>query len=179
MTDFLHKHESNFKSNLDIDMNIKLKLLLGLLSSAAMTSCYPPPQPPRSVGPLTPVADGLTPLAPNDAGLTPAQIAERDALNAAAGIQPTNPNGVGPKVINPVDSGILIPPVRSGPGTTIPIVPPSDPNKPVTFPFATPVPGKAGFVFNPYNQKKVDVRGLPSGTLVSDPRNANQKFYVP
>jgi len=172
MTDFLHKHERNFKYNLDIDMNIKLKLLLGLLSSAAMTSCYPPP-PPRSVTPLTPVVDGLTPLAPNDEGLTPAQIAERDALNAAAGIQPTNPNVVGPTMTNPT------PPVRTGPVTTIPTVPPSNPNKPVTFPFATPVPGKAGFVFNPYNQKKVDVRGLPSGTLVSDPRNANQKFYVP
>ena len=30
-------------------------------------------------------------------------------------------------------------------------------------------PGKEGFVFSPYNKKVVDVRGIPSGTLVADP----------
>jgi hypothetical protein len=31
------------------------------------------------------------------------------------------------------------------------------------------VPGKEGFVFSPYNNKVVDVRDIPSGTLVQDP----------
>jgi hypothetical protein len=36
-------------------------------------------------------------------------------------------------------------------------------------PTASKVPGKAGFVFSPHNNKVVDVRDIPSGTLVQDP----------
>ena len=44
--------------------------------------------------------------------------------------------------------------------------------------FANPVPGKEGFVFSPYNKKVIDVRGLPSGTLVQDPTYpASEKKY--
>jgi hypothetical protein len=35
--------------------------------------------------------------------------------------------------------------------------------------FATKVPGQEGFVLSPYNGKKIDVRDIPSGTLVQDP----------
>lgn len=34
---------------------------------------------------------------------------------------------------------------------------------------AAAVPGKSGFVFSPYNNKMVDVRDIPPGTLVADP----------
>ena len=34
---------------------------------------------------------------------------------------------------------------------------------------ANKVPGKDGFVFSPYNNKIVDVRDIPAGTLVQDP----------
>ncbi|WP_353566575.1 hypothetical protein [Haloferula sargassicola] len=34
---------------------------------------------------------------------------------------------------------------------------------------ATAVPGKAGFVFSPFNNKIIDVKGIPPGTLVVDP----------
>jgi hypothetical protein len=56
-------------------------------------------------------------------------------------------------------------------------------NKPADKPrgdysFANPVPGKEGFVFSPYNNKLVDVRDIPSGTLVQDPTYpASQKKY--
>lgn len=44
--------------------------------------------------------------------------------------------------------------------------------------FANPVPGKAGFVFSPFNNKLVDVRDIPSGTLVQDPTYpASEKKY--
>ncbi len=46
------------------------------------------------------------------------------------------------------------------------------------FDFAAPVPGKPGFVFSPFNQKIVDVRDIPSGTLVQDPTYpASEKKY--
>jgi outer membrane biosynthesis protein TonB len=44
--------------------------------------------------------------------------------------------------------------------------------------FASPVPGKTGFVFSPYNNKVIDVRGIPSGMLVQDPTYpASEKKY--
>ena len=61
--------------------------------------------------------------------------------------------------------------------------PPSDGSKPADpkhndFAFANKVPGKEGFVFSPYNNKVVDVRDIPSGTLVQDPTYpASEKKY--
>jgi len=47
------------------------------------------------------------------------------------------------------------------------------------FDFANKVPGKEGFVFSPYNNKVVDVRDIPSGTLVQDPTYpaAEKKYF--
>ncbi len=48
--------------------------------------------------------------------------------------------------------------------------------------FASKVPGKDGFVFSPYNNKIIDVRDMPSGTLVSDPtypESEKKYFRVP
>jgi hypothetical protein len=53
--------------------------------------------------------------------------------------------------------------------------------KPNVVKFAAPVPNKAGFVYNPYTQNQVDVRGIPSGTKVRDPHDPNPAhvFRVP
>jgi hypothetical protein len=50
-----------------------------------------------------------------------------------------------------------------------------------TYRYALQIPGKEGFVFNPFTNNPVDVRGIPSGTLVRDPQDndANHKFRVP
>ena len=54
------------------------------------------------------------------------------------------------------------------------------PQKP-TYRYAIQIPGKEGFVFNPFTNNPVDVRGIPSGTLVRDPQDPNpdHKFRVP
>lgn len=46
---------------------------------------------------------------------------------------------------------------------------------------AMPIPGKPGFVFNPWTNRPVDIRGLPSGQLIRDPNDGNEdhKFRVP
>lgn len=51
----------------------------------------------------------------------------------------------------------------------------------VVTPTAKHVPGRPGFVFNPYTQNMVDVDGIPSGTKVKDPQDSdeNHTFYVP
>ncbi len=47
--------------------------------------------------------------------------------------------------------------------------PPTVVEKRPEYKFAQNVPGKDGFVLSPYNGKVVDVRDIPSGTLVQDP----------
>jgi len=67
----------------------------------------------------------------------------------------------------------------AGPQNTTPsnTSPPSEPRR-TDYPFANKVPGKDGFVFSPYNNKVVDVRDIPSGTLVQDPTYpASEKKY--
>ena len=46
---------------------------------------------------------------------------------------------------------------------------------------AVPIPGKPGFGFNPHTNNSVDLRGLPSGTLVRDPQDPDEchKFRAP
>ncbi|MBT8036883.1 MAG: hypothetical protein KJO21_05000 [Verrucomicrobiae bacterium] len=60
----------------------------------------------------------------------------------------------------------------------LPVAP--TPNKP-QYPTAAAVPGKAGFVFNPYTHNIVDVRGIASGKLCRDPEDSDSthKFRVP
>lgn len=46
-------------------------------------------------------------------------------------------------------------------------------------PYASPVPGKPGFVYSPYDQKfLIDVRGAPPGTEINDP-NTGKPLRVP
>lgn len=57
-----------------------------------------------------------------------------------------------------------------------------NPIGPTDYPFASKVPGKSGFVFSPYNKQVVDVRDIPSGTLVQDPTyppSEKKYFRVP
>jgi hypothetical protein len=49
-------------------------------------------------------------------------------------------------------------------------------------PVARPVPGKPGMVFSPFNNKVIDVKGIPSGRLVADPTypaSEKKHFRVP
>jgi hypothetical protein len=57
---------------------------------------------------------------------------------------------------------------------------PSSATKP-KYPTASPVPGKPGFVFNPYTHNIVDVKGIASGRLCRDPEDPDpsHKFRVP
>lgn len=60
--------------------------------------------------------------------------------------------------------------------TPLPVQPPQS-----KYPTAVAVPGKPGFVFNPYTHNIVDVKGIGSGRLCRDPEDPdpNHKFRVP
>jgi hypothetical protein len=48
-----------------------------------------------------------------------------------------------------------------------------------TAPYASPVPGKPGFVYSPHDTKfLIDVRGAPPGTEINDP-NTGKPLRVP
>jgi hypothetical protein len=49
---------------------------------------------------------------------------------------------------------------------------------PGTNPVAAPVPGKPGFVFSPYSNRIIDVRGIPPGTLVAEPDQSGNRFFL-
>jgi hypothetical protein len=60
--------------------------------------------------------------------------------------------------------------------------PTQEPTRRGDYPFAVPIPGKKDLVFSPYTNKEVDVRGIPSGTLVNDPtfpQSEGKFFRVP
>ncbi len=49
-------------------------------------------------------------------------------------------------------------------------------------PVALAVPERPGFVYSPFNNRVLDVKGVPSGTLVADPQypaTEKKHFYVP
>ncbi|MFD2157378.1 hypothetical protein ACFSW8_00530 [Rubritalea tangerina] len=126
-----------------------------------MTSCYYPPYEPQK--PNQPVA----PPAPkdetviNDEGQRQLEEARQRLENNGLPSDPANGQ------LPTTD-----PNMTGGTGA---------PAGPTTYPYASKVPGKQGFVFNPYTKNQVDVRGIPSGTLVRDPYDSDKthKFRVP
>lgn len=50
-----------------------------------------------------------------------------------------------------------------------------------SYPIALAIPGKPGFVYNPYNNNPVFIKDIPSGKTVLDPQDPNKehKFKVP
>ena len=83
----------------------------------------------------------------------------------------TSPDSDDPVVRNPV------PPIFQQPVSNQQTAIPVDSAMPV----ANPVVGRPGYVFNPYNQNMVEVKGMASGTKVRDPQDPNPShiFVVP
>lgn len=165
-------------------MNKTTTLILGLLTSASMVSCYPPQQK-YPTPPTNPVTEEVPTPEDVNAGVDEQHKQELEAFQRE--------NGYLPPVLG---SGETKPPVTSGGTTTLPpknettveikptdlppVTPPVNTTvKPKSYPYARAVPGKDGFVYNPYTQSKIDVRGFASGTLVTAPGDSTQKFYVP
>ena len=94
------------------------------------------------------------------------QVAETTLTDGAAVTETTD------STIKPSESPATSP-------ATSPAVKPTTAVKKPEYSYASKVPGKEGFVFSPYNNKVVDVRDIPSGTLVQDPTYpAAEKKYV-
>jgi len=160
-------------------MKIKPLSILGAIGCSAVVSCYPP-IPPKPLPPKPPVREELKPN-PNEAGLSLEERRQLEILRAKAeGREPDLEQFGG--AIDPLKpSDKKTPETNNGLGSVVdpPKIDKPKPDVKKSWPYATAVPGKEGFVFNPYNNAQVDVRGLPSGTLVKVPGRDDQQFYVP
>lgn len=95
--------------------------------------------------------------------------------------KPTAPT---PKTTTP--ERLIPPPTPPVGGKPVPVPTPNTDTPPAPTPIskyktAVAIPGKPGFVFNPWTNLEVDVRGVPPGSLVRDPKDANtdHKFRIP
>ena len=148
-----------------------LKPLAGLLlGSFLAVSCAPlPPIDPTPIpGPVTadarPVELPSGPMTPEQAKEEERKNLERIKANEEARKRREALEAEKNERIKPVESG-----------SREPIKPQSK------YRTAMPIPGKPGFVYNPWTNRSVDVRGIPSGTLIRDPNDGDptHKFRVP
>jgi len=142
---------------------MKIRLFTGFAAALCllMASCYPYPENPQQK---------KANRAPNKTETAEqVKLKEQESLKKQQEeeLKKTQEAAGGPATQTP-------PETPSQPQTTPPPVEP----KRTDYAFANKVPGKEGFVFSPYNNKVVDVRDIPSGTLVQDPTYpASEKKY--
>ena len=143
-------------------MNFRLRTGLAAILCFSLASCYVVKDHPKNK---------KTTKAPDKVATTPDQLKlkeQEEAKKKAAEQQMKD------------QADATTTPPAENPGN---VTPPSEGPKPAEpkhndFAFANKVPGKEGFVFSPYNNKVVDVRDIPSGTLVQDPTYpASEKKY--
>ncbi|MEJ6578208.1 MAG: hypothetical protein QNL33_11145 [Akkermansiaceae bacterium] len=154
---------------------ISIKQMSGLAAvSLLFASCAP--FPPGNGGQQPPIDPKRVPVAPKV--LTPAEEANANAAAERKRIRDQKRRDAAAAAKTKVNDPTL-PNVVDG-DTTVPKPPSPTTNKP-KYRTAVKIPGKSGFVYNPWTNKAVDVRGIPSGELVRDPQDSNpdHKFRVP
>lgn len=160
---------------------ISLKNLAGLLLSGALliscTPAYPPGHNPNTparnlvLGPNQPYEKSIAQLERELAERKAEEKLRIEALERS--IEEAAQDRVArdtPPVTNPTTASDQTPSVET------------NPNRKKTYQTARKIPGKSGYVFNPWTMEPVDVRGIPSGSLVQDPNDPNKsihRFRVP
>ena len=83
----------------------------------------------------------------------------------------------------PTSSGETPPQTAPLPESVTPLTssPAIQPSRPTKYPTAVGIPGKPGFVYNPYTNRPVDTRGMPPSSLVMDPNDPDKthRFRTP
>jgi hypothetical protein len=170
-------------------MKHQLQAFMLIASVVSLTACYGPTQPPPLGGRSLDV--------PPRYGVPPQQTQFFEGVNMedpnAAAVQPPNPNApvTVENVTTPLANGTttapppvtFVPPGNTSPPTTAsstPATPPAAPSAPAEIPFATRIPGKAGFVKSPFdlNGQAIDVRDFQSGQKARCPYTG-KVFRVP
>ncbi len=143
-------------------MKSTLFLSIPLFACIALTSCYQLPDRPRRERPKEEPAAASESVTSQDQQKIQAQRDKMKAAEKKRKAASQSSNTVKKKT-----------PTESTTTTEKPA-----PKKKTDYAFANPVPGKPGFVFSPFNNSPIDVRDIPSGTLVQDPTfPASEKKY--
>jgi outer membrane biosynthesis protein TonB len=142
-------------------MNSRLITVIAALGCVLLASCYPydeskDKKPTRRHAPQT--------VTSPDQQKIQEQRNQAKATETTVPVEEPKTETVTPPVAPPTT-----PKTTSAPTKTPEPPKPQLEEKRVEHPVANKVPGKEGFVFSPYNNKVVDVRDIPSGTLVQDP----------
>lgn len=140
-------------------MNSRLCTGLAALVSVLFASCYPYTEsPPKKKSPVVPATTTTTPEQLKLKAQDELKKKEAEALAKSNTPEPSAPT-------------------TNQPSAEKQPKPATEPKR--DYAFANKVPGKEGFVFSPYNNKVVDVRDIPSGTLVRDPTysEAEKKYF--
>lgn len=141
-------------------MNIRLSTGFAALGCALLASCYPINEKPQDQKVTTTTTTKTTP-SPDQLRLKEEEALKQKEQEALA------------RENTPPETSTTTSTTTSNGKTK-----PSGEAK-LDYTFANKVPGKDGFVFSPYNNKVVDVRDIPSGTLVQDPTYpaAEKKYF--
>jgi len=101
--------------------------------------------------------------------------ANEEILTPGTDTPPEIPSTTTPGLPRPTNTTRI--PGNQDPDKAVPVEPAPTP----TYRTAQPVPGKPGWVFNPWTNMAVDVRGIPPGGLVRDPNDSDpdHKFRTP
>jgi hypothetical protein len=170
-------------------MKSKLLRSPALLLPVIVASCAPLYSPPRPIGPRTGVSLDNSPNGERSARQTryleedyvpPPTISENPPLSQGpdTGLTPADPNAPAtpPAGTNPAAPQ----PPATGSDKTAEKPPATTPAPAPELPFGSPVPGKKGFVYSPFDKSAgfVDVRDIAPGTKVRCPYTG-KIFKVP
>jgi hypothetical protein len=165
-------------------MNTRIVSAISIALCTLLASCYPYDEGANRKKTRKPGANKTTATAPAsapaNAPIEDKTLKETPQADAANKTSPEEPGSVAPadsasSSIKPTQK----PSASTAGGAASTTEKPAAATKKTEYSYASKVPGKEGFVFSPYNNKVVDVRDIPSGTLVQDPTYpaAEKKYF--
>lgn len=162
-------------------MNTRIASVISVALCALLASCYPYDEGANRKKTKKSSPNATAPAAPTktEAELKAEEQKLKEKQKKEAATETTSADGASTTSADSAESSIKPTDKPSTSSTTSPADKPATTIKKPEYSYASKVPGKEGFVFSPYNNKVVDVRDIPSGTLVQDPTYpaAEKKYF--
>ena len=161
-------------------MNTRIASVISVALCALLASCYPYDEGAnrKKTKKSSPNATAPAEVAKTDAEKKAEAEKLKEKKKKEAAAETTSADGTSTTGTDTTESSIKSTD-KPATSSTSPADKPATTVKKPEYSYASKVPGKEGFVFSPYNNKVVDVRDIPSGTLVQDPTYpaAEKKYF--
>jgi hypothetical protein len=148
-------------------MNLRFSTAFVALGCALLASCYPYDESHRNMPAHKTLQKTVTSAEQQKVQEQRDRLKEEENLKKKTALKENTPSGTEPGETTANTGGTPKPPAEE---------------KRAEIAVASKVPGRDGYVFSPFNNKLIDVRNIPSGTLVADPtypESAKKHFRVP